>query len=132
VAVFAWVEALHLVAARMWADDANPFAESVVMKADACDAMTVAYAPGMGWIVACASNDGTRAQRLREDLTSAWGSDGVTVGTVGPVGRASIAFDTPTSWTLQQRAKGVRGDRAQTFRYDGAAQPLSALKNPSP
>jgi hypothetical protein len=124
VAVFAYVESMQLVAARMWADDSNPYADIEVFHPDACDALSVAYETGMGWIVACASKTGTRAQRLRDDLTSAWGHAGIAVGTAGPVGRADISFDGPAAWTLTQRAKAVGGDRTLTFHYglDGRAQ----------
>ncbi len=124
VAVFAYVESMHLVAARMWADDSNPYADLEVFHLDACDALSVAYETGFGWIVACTSKTGTRAQRLRDDLTSAWGREGVSVGTAGPAGRASLAFDGPSVWILSQRARAIGGDRQLTFRYgpDGQAR----------
>ena len=130
VALFTFVPAMHLVAARMWADDGNPFAEIVTLTTDACDTLSGAYAAGWGWIVACSSKDGTRAQRLRENLTGAWGTDGAVVGTIGPVERAAITFDdadagAPKTWTLTQRAKAVGGDRTLTFRYDVDAQPVA-------
>ncbi len=124
VAVFAYVESLHLVAARMWADDANPYAEVDVFHPEACDALTAAYATEVGWIVACASNTGTRAQRLRDNLTSAWGPEGVRVGTPGPVTREDIAFEGLSAWKLTQRARAIGGDRTLTFRYGADAQPL--------
>jgi hypothetical protein len=131
VAFFAFVPAMHLVAARMWADDGNPYAEIVTLSTDACDALSAAYAAGMGWIVACSSKTGTRAQRLREDLTVGWGTEGVVVGTIGPVDRPVITFDgadagaPPRTWTLTQRAKAVGGDRTLTFRYDADGQPVA-------
>lgn len=124
VAVFSWVASMHIVAARMWADDANPYAELEVFHPSACDELSVAYAAGFGWIVACASATGTRAQRLRDDLTGAWGAEGITVGTNSPVGRASIAFEGRSRWTLSQRAKAVGGDRQLTYRYDAEGQPV--------
>jgi hypothetical protein len=126
VAVFAYVPTMHLVAARMWADDGNPFAEIVTLTTDTCDALSAAYAAGWGWLVACSSTNGTRAQRLREDLTGAWGTEGAVVGTLGPVvDRPVIAFEDARTWTLTQRAKGVGGDRTLTFRYDADAQPAA-------
>ena len=123
VAVFAYVESMHLVAARLWADDSNPYADIEVFHPEACDALSVAYEAGLGWIVACASKTGTRAQRLRDDLTSAWGREGVLVGTPGPAGRADLGFDGPSVWTLSQRARAIGGDRTLSFRYglDGLA-----------
>jgi hypothetical protein len=117
VAVFTWVESMHIVAARMWADDANPFAEVEVFHPEACDALSVAYQATVGWILACSSKTGTRVQRLREDLTAAWGREGIVAGTVGPVGRARLGFESPVVWTLDQTARAVGGDRALSFRY---------------
>jgi len=123
--VFGYVATLHLVAGRMWADDGNPFAEIVVLEAPACDTLAAAYWPGNGWLVACSSKDGTRAQLLRENLTSAWGTAGLVLGNAGPVASARIAIDSPTEWTLVQRARAVGGDRTLTFRYDADAQPVA-------
>lgn len=118
VVLFTWVASMHIVAARMWADDSNPYAEIEVFRPDACDAMAAAYAPGAGSIVACSSDGGTRAQRLRENLTSAWPHDGLPVGPRSPVvGRPAIAFDGTSTWTLAERAKAVGGDRQVTARY---------------
>jgi len=122
VAIFSYVPAMHLVAARMWADDGNPFAEIVTLTTDSCDALSVAYGAGWGWIVACSSKNGTRAQRLREDLTGAWGTEGVVVGTIGPVDRPALTLDDAHVWMLTQRAKGVGGDRTLKFRYDRDGQ----------
>lgn len=124
VAVFAWVASMHIVAARMWADDANPYADVEVFRPSACDELTVAYQAGFGWLAACASQSGTRAQRLRENLTGAWGPEGITVGTNSPVGRATITFEGRSRWRLGQVAKAVGGDRRLTFRYDADGQPL--------
>ena len=123
IALFSYVAPLHIVAARMTADDGNPFAEIVAFTTDACDALAAAYAHGWGWIVACSSKDGTRAQLLKEDLTPAWGSDGAIVGNVGPVVRAGISFDSASTWMLTQRVKAVGGERTLTFRYGPDAQP---------
>src|SRR5580692_6799876 len=59
VALFAWVDKLHLVAARMWADDGNPFGDFELFAPDACDWLSAAYGPGFGWIVVCASAAGS-------------------------------------------------------------------------
>jgi hypothetical protein len=124
VALFTWVESMKVVAARMWADDANPYAEIEVFHPEACDALSVAYEATVGWIVACSSKTGTRAQRLRENLTGAWTAAGVLVGTVGPVGRARLGFESTAVWTLDQTARAVGGDRALSFRYSTDARSL--------
>jgi len=133
IVLFSYVATLHLVAARMWADDGNPFAENVVLEAPECDALAAAYWPGNGWLVACSSKDGTRAQLLRENLTSAWGTAGLVLGNAGPVASARIAIDSPTEWTLVQRARAIGGDRTLTYRYDADGQPVSQpLPQPMP
>jgi hypothetical protein len=124
LAVFGYVESMHIVAARMWSDDSNAYSEIDVFHPDACEALTVTYHPSAGWIVACASSAGTRAQRLDGGLTDVWGPEGIAVGTPGPAGRADIAFDGPSTWVLTQRAKAVGGDRTLTFRYDIDGQAL--------
>ena len=108
----------------MWADDSNPYADIEVFHPEACDALSVAYETGLGWIVACASTTGTHAQRLRDDLTSAWGREGIAVGTPGSAGRADLGFDGPSVWTLSQRARAIGGDRTLSFRYGPGGQAL--------
>jgi hypothetical protein len=135
VALFGYVASMRLVASRMWADDANPYAETEVVAVDECDALSAAYSRGVGWIVACSSKRGTRAQRLREDLTSAWGHEGVAVGSASPVERPTLAFDTPATWTLVQRAKAIGGDHVLTYHYDADARqlgPAGDVRAPSP
>ncbi len=126
VALFGYVAPMRLVFARMWADDGYPYADIELAAIDACDALSAAYRPSVGWIVACASASGARAQRLREDGTVAWDHGGVAVGATSAVGAATIAFDTPSSWVLVQRAKGIAGDHALAWRYDTRARPLWA------
>jgi hypothetical protein len=125
VAVFVYVASMHIVAARMWADDGNPFADVEVFRPSACDALSVAHEATVGWIVACTSSAGAVAQRLRSDLTSAWAPEGLPLGPRSPVERARIAFDDRSRFTLTLRAKAVGGDRQLTFRYgvDGQALP---------
>jgi hypothetical protein len=124
VVVFGWVETLRSVAARMWADDSNPFGDFELFEPDACDALSAAYGPGLGWIVACSSRGGTRVQRLREDGTSAWGHYGVPLGAPSAAGPATIVFDTPSTVMLLQRAAAAGGQRLLAFRYDAEARDL--------
>jgi hypothetical protein len=123
VVLFGWVEPLHTVAARMWADDGNAFGDFEVFAPDACDALTAARAPaGEGWIVACAAVGGTRAQHLREEGMSGWGP-GVRFGSGSAAGAVALAFDSPSSLVMVERSAGVGGDRLLAFRYaiaDGA------------
>ncbi|MDP9034830.1 MAG: hypothetical protein M3O50_08475, partial [Myxococcota bacterium] len=126
VALFGYVASMHLVASRMWADDGNPFADLQVFSPAACDALSVAYAPGQGWVVACTSSTGVLAQRVREDGTMAWGALGQRLGTRGVTGPPTIAFDTPTTSILLQRARGVGGDHLLATRYDPEGLPLWA------
>ncbi len=122
--IFAWVASLHMVAARMWADDGNPFGDFELFAPDACEALSAAYGPGQGWVVACTSRQGTRAQRLREDCSIAWGQDGAAVGSSSASGPATIAFDSASSLLLFERVAAVGGERLLAFRYDPDGQPL--------
>jgi hypothetical protein len=124
--VFGWVAPLHMVAARMWADDGNPFGDFELFAPDACDALSVAYGPGQGWIAVCTAAQGSRAQRMREDGTIVWSHAGVPVGATGRSSPASIAFDSSSSLMLFERVPAVGGDRLLAYRYDGDAQPLWA------
>ncbi len=123
VVLFAWVEPLHTVAARMWADDGNAFGDFEVFAPDACDALTAARAPaGQGWVVACAAAGGTHAQHLREEGTSGWGP-GLRLGSGSAAGGVALAFDSPSSLVMIERSAAVGGDRLLAFRYalsDGA------------
>jgi hypothetical protein len=122
--LFVWVTSLHMVAARMWGDDGNPFGDFELFAPDRCDALSAAYGAGHGWIVACTSGQGTRAQRLREDGAIAWGHEGAAVGSTSASGPATVAFDTPSSMMLFERVAAIGGDRLLAFRYDADAQPL--------
>ena len=126
VVLFAYVASLHLLAARMWAEDGNAYAEIELASFDACDAMAAAYKAAFGWIVVCASSSGTRAQRLREDGTTMWGPNGVAVGASSAVTLPSIAVDTPATWVLVQRARGAGADHLLAWRYDAQGLPLWA------
>jgi hypothetical protein len=124
VVVFGWVASLRMVAARMWADDGNPFGDFEIFAPGSCDALSAAYAPTIGWIVVCTSPDGTRAQRMREDGTIAWGQDGAKVGASSASGPATIVFDSAQAFLLLERVAAVGGDRLLVFRDDANAQPL--------
>ncbi|MDP8998833.1 MAG: hypothetical protein M3O46_01840 [Myxococcota bacterium] len=126
VALFGYVAALHILAARMWAESGDPYADIELATIDACDSLSAAYGSGLGWIVACASRSGTRVQRLREDGATAWGPGGSPVGLASEVGAAAIAFDTPQTWMMLQRAKGVGFDRLLAWRFDARAEPIWA------
>ena len=126
VALFVYVATLHLLAARMWADDGNAFAEIDLGAFDDCSARfrrqrTLRREAGF---LACVSENVTHAQRLREDGTTAWGRQGTTLGTTSTAGAATIAFDTPSSFILLQPARAVGGDRLTAMRFDDDAQPL--------
>jgi hypothetical protein len=125
-AIFAWVEALGTVAARMWADDSNPFGEFEVFSPDRCDDLSAAYERGFGWIVVCSSPAGARAALMREDGTMTWGRHGLPVGAPSAVGPTTVAFDTSASFLLLQRAASAGGERVLAYRFDGAGHELWA------
>jgi hypothetical protein len=126
VVVFAWVESLATVAARMWADDSNPFGDFEVFAPDRCDALSAGYAPGFGWVVVCTAPDGARGARMTEDITMPWGHRGVPLGATSAAGPATVAFDSPSSFVLLQRAASARGERVLAYRLDGRGMDLWA------
>jgi hypothetical protein len=54
---------------------------------------------------------------MREDATTAWGAHGVAVGSGNATAPVAVAFDSPSSFVLFERAAGVGGDRLLAFRY---------------
>jgi len=129
----AFVPAVSLVAARVWDEDGFPFAELSLFPVDACDALSVTYAPGVGWLVAAARQGGARAQWLREDGFLAWGTNGLEVGGLwrAPAPITAI-FDTSSTVMLFQRgwARGASqpqrpsADHLVASRYDASGKSL--------
>ena len=115
-----------MVAARMWGDDGNPFGDFELFAPDACDALSAAYGPGQGWVVACTSRQGTRAQRLREDGAIAWGHEGVAARIGERVGPGDDRVRLALFARALEQVAAVGGDRLLAFRYDPDAQPLWA------
>jgi hypothetical protein len=120
VALVSCVPGASLVAARVWADDANPFAELELLMGAACDAVSAAYWPGEGWVVVAARAGESRAQLLRESGSLAWGKDGVPWGAPWRApAPATIVVDTPASVMLLQHGDAAGGgDHLVAQRYD--------------
>ena len=117
--MFAFVDAVHVVAVRIWTDDGGPFADLLMLPMDSCEAVTAAYWPGRGWLVAAANRVGARAQLLREDGTRAWRPDGIEVG-IGWRAAAAVTavVDTPSTVMLFQYATaGERGTTVVAGRF---------------
>ncbi|MGH7435378.1 MAG: hypothetical protein ACRENE_06865, partial [Polyangiaceae bacterium] len=126
VVLFGFVEALGTVAARMWADDSNPFGEFEVLASDRCDALSAAYSAGFGWVVVCATPQGARGARMTDDITMPWGHRGVPLGAPATVGPATVSFDSPGSFVLLERADSSRGQRVLGYRFDARGMDLWA------
>jgi hypothetical protein len=126
VALVACVPGASLVAARVWADDANPFAELELLMGGACEAVSAAYWPGEGWVVVASRAAESRAQLLRESGSLAWGRDGVSVGAAWRApAPATLVVDTPSSVMLLQHASGAGGgDHLVAQRYDDTGSAL--------
>ncbi len=129
----AFVPAVSVVAARVWDEEGYPFAELSLFPVDACDALSVTYAPGVGWLVAAARQGGARAQWLREDGFPAWGTNGLEVGGAWRAPAPITAlFDTGSSVMLFQRgwARGASRapvpDHLLASRYDESGKALWA------
>ncbi len=126
VVVFGFVESLGTVAARMWAEDSNAFGDFEVFASERCDALSASYSAGFGWVVVCTTPEGARGGRMKDDITMPWGPRGVPLGAPTPVGSATVAFDSPSSFVLLQRAASARGERVLAYRFDGRGMELWA------
>ena len=119
VVLFAFVPSVHLVAARIWNDEGAPFADLEVLPLDACDALSAAYWPEVGWLVAGARRGGARAQLVRENGTAAWGRGGIEIGAswreTAPV---SIVIDGSAGTFVVQHASERGKDHVVALRYD--------------
>ena len=110
------------VALRLWDEDGYPFADFSALSTKTCDALSLLYWPGHGWVVVAAGPTETRAQLVTENGALAWGNGkllGARWRTAAPV---SLATDTPSSFVLVQYSQSPGADRdadhAVAFRYD--------------
>ena len=116
------------VALRLWDDDGSPFADFQALETKTCDALSLLYWPGHGWVMAVAAGADLRAQLVTEAGVLAWGPGrilGARFRTIAPV---SLASDSTSSFVLVQYSQSPGADRevdhAVAFRYDATAQPL--------
>jgi hypothetical protein len=116
------------VALRLWDDDGSPFADFQALESKACDALSLLYWPGHGWLIAVAAGSDMRVQLVSEGGALAWASGkllGARFRTVAPV---SLVSDSPSSFVLVQYSQSPGVDReidhAVAFRYDANGQPL--------
>jgi hypothetical protein len=116
------------VALRLWDEDGSPFADFQALETKACDAITLLYWPGHGWLIAIAAGPDTRLQLVTDSGGLKWGPGkilGARFRTIAPV---SFASDGPTSFVLVQYSQSPGADRdvdhAVAFRYDDNGQPL--------
>jgi hypothetical protein len=116
------------VALRLWDDDGSPFADFQALETKACDAITLLYWPGHGWLLSIAAGPDTRVQLVTDAGGLAWGPGkllGARFRTIAPV---SLASDGPTSFVLVQYSQSPGADRevdhAVAYRYDDRGEPL--------
>lgn len=120
-----------IVALRLWDDDGSPFADfQALTGVESCDALSLLFWPGQGWILVAARPGVTRARLIRENGTPAWG-DGLDLGVrsrPGATAAPNIAADTDESFVLVQLAQpsGAEGSpfHALAFRYDTLGNPI--------
>jgi hypothetical protein len=137
IVLFVYDEPTKLVAARMWDEDGNAYAELIVFELPRCDALSAAWWPGHGWIVVASFPGGARAQLLGEESRSEWDPKGISVGEAWRgAAPATLVIDPATStWILVQHATRGGVDHVVALRYgaDGArignrATDLGAVK----
>lgn len=120
-----------VVALRLFDDDGSPFADFQALSGvDSCDALSLLYWPGRGWILAAARPGETRARLVTESGALAWG-DGLDLGVrprAGSAAAPALAADTDDTFVLVQLAQptAVEGSpfHALAFRYDARGAPI--------
>ena len=116
------------VALRLWDEDGSPFADFHALEAKVCDAITLLYWPGHGWLLAIAAGPDTRLQLVTDAGGLAWGPGRVLGARFRTIAPASLASDTTSSFVLVQYSQSPGEDRdvdhAVAYRYDDNAQPL--------
>lgn len=116
------------VALRLWDEDGSPFADFQALESKACDAVTLLYWPGHGWLLAIAAGPDTRVQLVTDAGGLAWGPGRVLGARFRTIAPASLASDGPKSFVLVQYSQSPGVDRdvdhAIAFRYDDTGQPL--------
>jgi hypothetical protein len=116
------------VALRLWDADGSPFADFQALETKACDAITLLYWPGHGWLIAIAAGSETRVQRVTETGGLAWGPGRVLGARFRTAAPASLGADSSSSFLLVQysQSPGIdRGvDHAIAFRYDECGRAL--------
>jgi hypothetical protein len=125
----AWCNAsTDSVALRRWAEDGSAFADYDVLHVDACDALSIAYFPRHGWVIAVAGPGGATLELVSENGELVWGRDGVTLPWTwhGPA-PLSLAFDTADSllvFRLGQSGGAGSGEYVFASRWGADGRPI--------
>jgi hypothetical protein len=130
VALAAWDPPTSAVALRLWDRDGSPFADFQAMQVDACDALSLLFWRGHGFVLVAARVGATRAQLVTETGSLAWGQ-GLDLGArsrTGAIAPASLAVDTDESFVLVQLVQPLASEgspfHALAFRYDSRGGPI--------
>ncbi|MFO0588542.1 MAG: hypothetical protein U0441_13420 [Polyangiaceae bacterium] len=79
VYLFLYDEPSKVLAGRAWTREGGIFADFQVLTAEGCDATTVHYQPGLGWVTALVHEGRLFVQILGENGTLKWPGNGVLV-----------------------------------------------------
>jgi hypothetical protein len=116
------------VALRRWAEDGGAFADYDALHVDACNALSVLFWPGHGWLLAVAWHGGATLQLVTLNGGHAFGNDGMRLPWMyrapAPV---SLALDTPDSLLLFRLGQsGDEGSPEYVFanRYSPEGRPM--------
>jgi hypothetical protein len=95
VLLFWYDEPTKIFAARMWTHEGGIFADFDVLTSEDCDAATVLFWPGQGWVAAVVQDGTLRAQLLSEAHGRRWPGNGVEIARASgnaprPPGRPKI------------------------------------------
>ena len=89
------------IAFRRWADDGGAFADYDALRVEGCDALSVLYWPGRGWVLGAAFRGGAVLELLNENGERMWGNDGLSLPWTWPTAAPmSLALDTQDSLLL--------------------------------
>jgi hypothetical protein len=131
VAIAACDPPTSAVALRLWDDDGSPFADFQALSGvESCDALSLLYWPGQGWLIVSARPGVTRARLIKESGAPAWG-DGLDLGVRSrpdAIASPSVAADTDDSFVLVQIVQPTTAPgspyHALAFRYDTRGAPI--------
>jgi hypothetical protein len=79
VLLFWYDEPTKIFAAREWTHDGGIFADYMVLSSEGCDAASVLFWPGHGWVAALVDSTTLHCQLLSEEGKRMWPGEGIEI-----------------------------------------------------